>query len=253
MVTGQIAKKGRINNDIYRQLGERWYTAEDDPIALLRAESRARNPWITGKIRQAFPSGEVKVLDIGCGGGFLSNYLTNAGFTVVGLDAAKESLLIAQQYDVTGCACYVMGDAYHLPYSGGEFQAACVMDFLEHVDEPGGVLAEAARTLQPGGLLFFATFNRNFISWLFMIKSVEWFVRNTPPRLHELSHFIKPAELHEICEVSGLRIIELRGFAPRFNRAFWRMLLTGVVTDDFAFRFSNTTLAGYIGVAVKKK
>lgn len=251
MVSGHSAKKGRINNDIYRELGERWYTAQDDPIALLRAEARARNPWITGKIRQAFPSGEVKVLDIGCGGGFLSNYLSTVGFTVIGLDASRESLLIAQRYDVTGCASYVMGDAYHLPYTSGEFQAACVLDFLEHVDEPEGVLAEAARILQPGGLLFFATFNRNIISWLFSIKSVEWFVRNTPPNLHELSHFIKPAELHAMCKESGLRVIELRGFAPRFNRAFWRMLLTGVVTDDFTFRFGHTTLTGYIGVAVK--
>jgi len=251
MVNGHIAKKGRINNDIYRQLGERWYTAQDDPIALLRAEARARNPWITGKIRQAFPSGDVKVLDIGCGGGFLSNYLTTSGFTVTGLDASQESLLIAQRYDVTGGSCYVMGDAYHLPYAGGEFHAACVMDFLEHVDDPGSVLAEAARILKPGGLLFFATFNRNFISWLFMIKSVEWFVRNTPPNLHVLSHFIKPAELQAMSEASGLRIIELRGFAPRINRAFWRMLITGVVTDDFTFQFGHTTLTGYIGVAVK--
>src|SRR5215475_7295723 len=160
MAAGDITKTGRVNDDIYDHLGERWYTARDDPIALLRAEARARNPWIAGAISQAFPSDEVKVLDIGCGGGFLSNYLAEAGFTVIGLDAA-------------------------------------------------------ARVLQPGGLFFFATFNRNFISWLFGIKGVEWFVKNTPPRLHELSHFIKPAELRAMCEESGLRINELRGFAPR--------------------------------------
>jgi 2-polyprenyl-6-hydroxyphenyl methylase/3-demethylubiquinone-9 3-methyltransferase len=217
MALGHITKTGQVNNAIYRQLGDRWYTAQDDPIALLRAESRARNPWIASNIRRAFPSGGVKVLDIGCGGGFLSNYLANAGFTVTGLDASAESIVIAQRYDTTGHAYYVVGDAYDLPYADGEFQAACAMDFLEHVDEPQRVLAEAARTLQPGGILFFATFNRNFISWLFGIKGVEWFVRNTPPRLHELSHFIKPAELRAMCEENGLRVNELRGFAPQFN------------------------------------
>lgn len=251
MVFDHITKTGQINNAIYCQLGDRWYTARDDPIALLRAESRARNPWIAGVIRQSFPSGEVKVLDIGCGGGFLSNYLANEGFTVTGLDVSEESLMIAQRFDVTGRARYVMGDAYRLPYAGGGFQAACAMDFLEHVDEPQCVIAEAARILQPGGLLFFATFNRNFISWLIGIKGVEWFIKNTPPRLHELSHFIKPAELRAMCEGSGLRVTELHGFAPRFNRAFWRMLMTGVVTDDFSFRFGRSALTGYIGVAVK--
>src|SRR5262245_20444402 len=251
MEIGNIRKRGRINNDVYHQLGERWYQAQDDPIALLRAEARARNPWIAGAIRQAFPSGEVKVLDIGCGGGFLSNYLAEAGFTVIGLDAAADSLMIARRHDATGCACYVLGDACLLPYPNGAFQAACAMDFLEHVDDPGRVVAEAARILQPGGLFFFATFNRNFISWLFGIKGVEWFVKNTPPRLHELSHFIKPAELRAMCEESVLRINELRGFAPRFNRAFWRLLVTGVVADDFTFQFGRNTMTGYIGMAEK--
>src|SRR5262245_26361248 len=145
MVSGHITKTGQVNNAIYRQLGDRWYTAQDDPIALLRAESRARNPWIAGYIRRAFPSVRVKVLDIGCGGGFLSNYLADAGFNVTGLDASAESLMVARRYDPTGSAYYVAGDAYHLPYDSGEFQAACAMDFLEHVDEPQCVIRSEER------------------------------------------------------------------------------------------------------------
>jgi 2-polyprenyl-6-hydroxyphenyl methylase / 3-demethylubiquinone-9 3-methyltransferase len=82
---------------------------------------------------------------------------------------------------------------------------------------------------------------------------VEWFVKNTPPRLHELSHFIKPTELRAMCEESGLRVIELHGFVPRFNRPFWRLLVTGVVADDFTFQFARNTLTGYIGIAVKSE
>jgi 2-polyprenyl-3-methyl-5-hydroxy-6-metoxy-1,4-benzoquinol methylase len=88
---------------------------------------------------------------------------------------------------------------------------------------------------------------------LFGIKGVEWFVRNTPPRLHELSHFIKPAEMRAMCEENGLRVDELRGFAPQFNRAFWRLLLTGVVADDFTFQFRRSALTGYIGMALKNE
>ena len=251
-MVGSNAKTEQVNNAIYHQLGERWYTAQDDPVALLRAESRARNPWVAALIRQAFPTGEVKVLDVGCGGGFLSNFLVSSGFTVNGMDASAESLLIAKRYDRTSRARYVMGDAYHLPYDGGEFHVACAMDFLEHVDDPLNVLTEATRVLQPGGLFFFATFNRNFISWLVGIKGVEWFVKNTPPRLHELSYFIKPAELRAMCEVNGLSVQEVHGFTPQFNRAFWRMLRTGIVTDDFTFQFGRSALTGYIGVAKKR-
>jgi 2-polyprenyl-6-hydroxyphenyl methylase/3-demethylubiquinone-9 3-methyltransferase len=127
------------------------------------------------------------------------------------------------------------------------------MDFLEHVDEPERVIGEAARVLQPGGLFFFSTFNRNPIAWIFGIKGVEWFVKNTPPRMHQLSHFIKPAELRAMCLRSGLHVVELHGLVPRWNRAFWRMLVRGEVSDDFAFRFSRNTLTGYIGLAVKRE
>ncbi len=248
-----IVKSGQVNNEIYHQLGEQWYTARDNPVALLRAEARARNPWITGMIHRAFPAGEVKVLDIGCGGGFLSNYLAREGLIVTGLDAAAESLAVARRYDVTGSVNYELGDAYRLPYQAGTFQTACALDFLEHVDEPRRVIDEAARVLQPGGLFFFSTFNRNLISWLFGIKGVEWFVKNTPPRMHQLSYFIKPAELRAMCQRSGLHVSELHGLVPRLNRAFWRMLVRGEVGDDFAFRFSRNTLTDYIGLAVKRE
>jgi 2-polyprenyl-6-hydroxyphenyl methylase/3-demethylubiquinone-9 3-methyltransferase len=241
----------KVNNDIYQELGERWYTAQDDPIALLRAEARARNPWIAAELRRAFPAESACVLDVGCGAGFLANYLAQQGCAVVGLDAASESLTVARRYDTTGSVRYEQGDAYQLPYADDSFQAACALDFLEHVEDPARVIAELARVLQPQGLFFFATFNRNLISWLFGIKGVEWFVRNTPPNLHQLAYFIKPAELRAMCEQGGLRVQTLCGFVPQFNRAFWRLLRTGEVSDKFSFQFSRSTLTGYIGMAVK--
>ncbi|MBI1764475.1 MAG: 3-demethylubiquinone-9 3-O-methyltransferase [Acidobacteria bacterium] len=242
---------GQVNNDLYHALGERWYSAQDDPVALLRAESRMRNPWIAAELGRAFPMDRVKVLDVGCGAGFLANYLAQRGVAVTGLDASAESLMVARAHDVTGRVHYETGDAYALPYAAASFQAVCAMDFLEHVDDPRRVIAECARVLQPGGLFFFATFNRNPIAWLVAIKGVEWFVKNTPPRLHQLRCFIKPAELRGMCADNGLRVAELRGSVPKLTRAFWRMLLTGEVSDEFAFQFSRSTLTGYLGMAVK--
>lgn len=242
-----------VNNEIYQELGERWYKAKDDPIALLRAESRARNPWVVREIHKHFSPPEVRVLDVGCGAGFLTNDLAQQGFQVTGLDASANSLAVARRYDATASVTYQTGDAYQLPYGDGSFEVACAMDLLEHIEEPRRVVAEMARVLKPGGLFFFHTFNRNFIAWLFIIKGVEWFVKNVPPDLHVLRLFVKPDELRSMCEGCGLEVESLQGFVPKmYQKAFWRMLMTGVVDDDFEFQFTRSPLTGYAGFAVKR-
>jgi 2-polyprenyl-6-hydroxyphenyl methylase / 3-demethylubiquinone-9 3-methyltransferase len=238
-----------VNNAIYDELGERWYAAHDDPVALLRAESRLRNPWVTQKLLREHGA-SARVLDVGCGAGFLSNALARAGFDVTGLDASKASIEVAARHDATGKARYLLGDALHLPFPDASFDAVCAMDFLEHVEEPGKVVAEIGRVLKPGGTFFFHTFNRNLIAWLVIIKGVEWFVKNTPRHMHVLRLFIKPRELAAMCQAHGMRVSELHGSEPVvFSWAFWRMLLTRVVPADFRFRFSKSTLLAYTGCA----
>ena len=241
-----------VNNEIYHELGERWYTAKDDPIALLRAESRARNPWVISEIKNVFPASLVKVLDIGCGAGFLSNDLAKEEFEVTGFDASEQSLRVARSHDKTGRVDYKIGDANNLPFADGSFEVVTAMDFLEHVEDPAHIIAEAARVLAPGGLFFFHTFNRNFISWLIGIKGVEWFVKNTPPNLHLHRCFIKPSELQKYCEQSGLAVRIIHGLTPVIMQsAFWKMALHGTVDDSFRFAFTRSTMIGYIGIAAK--
>jgi 2-polyprenyl-6-hydroxyphenyl methylase/3-demethylubiquinone-9 3-methyltransferase len=240
-----------VNNAIYDTLGSRWYAAEDDPVALLRAESRLRNPWVLERI-VTHRGASARVLDVGCGGGLLSNHLAKAGLEVHGLDASRESLAVAERYDETRSVRYVLGDALHLPYHDASFDVVCAMDFLEHVEDPAGVIREAARVLRPNGTFFFHTFNRNWLAWLVVIKGVEWFVKNTPPDLHVLRLFLKPGEVSAWCEDFGLLVRELHGSAPVvFSRAFLRLLTSGEVSDDFRFRFTRSTLLAYTGYAVK--
>ena len=241
----------RVNNEIYAALGERWYAAQDDPIALLRAESRLRNPWILSEIRSTLGQRPCQVLDLGCGAGFLSNELGAAGHEVTGLDASADALRVAALHDPGGTVVYRQGDALQLPFANASFDAVCAMDFLEHVEDPERVIAEAARVLKPSGLFFFHTFNRNFLAWLVIIKGVEWFVRNTPRDLHVLRLFLKPAEVRAACVRHGLGAVELRGVRPRLNWPFWRMLLTRSVPADFAFVFTNSTRLGFSGSARK--
>ena len=238
-----------VDNTLYDTLGVRWYEAEDNPVALLRAESRLRNPWVAREIAASLGEGACRVLDIGCGAGFLSNYLAQLGHRVTGIDVAPRALDVARAHDDSRAATYVEGDACALPYADGAFDVACAMDFLEHVDEPARVVAEIGRVLAPSGLFFFHTFNRNFLAWLVVIKGVEWFVRNTPEDLHVLRLFLKPAEVAGMCQDHGLALVTLRGSRPKLGLPFWRMLTTGRVENDFAFKFTRSARLGFTGMA----
>lgn len=245
-----ISTRVQVNNDIYHELGEQWYKAKDNPVAILRAESKARDPWVVKEIHQAFPSGKAKILDVGCGAGFLSNELVQQGFDVTGVDASKQSLEIAKKYDLTGRAQYQLGDANHLPFSDQSFNVVCAMDFLEHVDDPKQVVKEISRVLRPQSLFFFHTLNRNFLTWLIGIKGLEWFVKNTPPNLHTYRNLIKPTEMNLYCQDAGMEVQQVLGSVPVIAQsAFWKLLVTGHVEDNFKFRLINFPLMGYLGVA----
>src|SRR5262249_27195284 len=123
--------KTTVNNAVYAELGARWYDADDDPIALLRAEAALRNPWIASTIERELGPGPRRVLDLGCGGGFLANYLAARGFAVTGVDSAVESLAVAAAHDGTGRVTYRPGDATALDVPAGSFDAVCAMDLLE--------------------------------------------------------------------------------------------------------------------------
>jgi 2-polyprenyl-6-hydroxyphenyl methylase/3-demethylubiquinone-9 3-methyltransferase len=240
-----------VNNAIYETLGDRWYDADDDPVALLRAESKLRNPWVVQQIERAFGPGPRRVLDVGCGAGFLANYLAEAGHRVTGIDAAPAALHVARQRDRSHRVHYETGDACSLPYEDGAFDVVCAMDFLEHVDEPSRVIAEMGRVLAPAGIFLFHTFNRNPLAWLVVIKGVEWFVRNTPKDMHVLHLFLKPSEIWAMCRLQGMSPLTLVGSRPTLDSAFLRMLRTRIVPADFSFTHTASTLIAFTGVARK--
>ena len=245
-----VNSKDEVNNSIYDQYGDKWYTADDDPIALLRHESKAKTPWVIDKINHNFKTkSEVKILDVGCGGGFLSNALAKAGFQVTGLDASAESLKIAQVHDETKSVNYITGDAYKLPFADQSFEVVTAMDFLEHVEDPEKVIQEISRVLKPNGLFIFHTFNRNLLAYIVIIKFVEWFVKNTPKNLHILRLFITPEELGNYCKKIGLVNIEMIGIKPDFATIPFKNYLTRTVPKSLKFKLTESLLLSYMGCA----
>lgn len=241
-----------IDNTIYESYGDRWYTAYDDPVAILRAETRVKIPWILGKLDAHFGHRDLKVLDVGCGGGFVSNALSREGVTqVTGVDLSASSLEVARRWDSTGRVRYQPGDAYHLPLPCASFDCVTALDMLEHVDNPALVIEECSRVLKPGGLFIFQTLNRNWLSGLVGIKFIEWFVRNTPPQMHLLRMFIKPEELRGYCTKHGLVVSEITGVRPRFSTIPLKNYFLRVVPESMEFQLTPSLLLAYMGCARK--
>jgi 2-polyprenyl-6-hydroxyphenyl methylase/3-demethylubiquinone-9 3-methyltransferase len=241
----------KINNAFYEELNEKWYEASDHPIALLRAENAIRTPWIIREIERRLAK-KGTILDIGCGAGLLTNALAVERHQVFGIDLSKTSLDVAGRHDATGRVTYEIANAYEIPYPNQYFDAVCAMDVLEHVEKPARLIQEASRVLKPGGLFFFHTFNRNPLSYLVIIKGVEWCVRNVPKNMHVYSLFIKPKELEKICQEESLSVKYWVGLRPKFLTAsFFKMMLTRKVPHHFRFCFSKSLATGYCGIAEK--
>ncbi|MBY0517611.1 MAG: bifunctional 2-polyprenyl-6-hydroxyphenol methylase/3-demethylubiquinol 3-O-methyltransferase UbiG [Bacteriovoracaceae bacterium] len=241
----------QVNNEIYETLGDRWYTAFDDPIALLRAESQTKVPWVSQRIENYFKNQSPAILDVGCGGGFLSNALAKRGLKVTGVDLSPESINVARRHDETQTVQYLTADAYHLPFPDQSFDVVTAMDFLEHVEKPDEIIKEFSRVLKPGGIFIFHTFNRNFLAWLVIIKFVEWIVQNTPKDMHILRLFITPKELTEYCSKAGLETKEMTGIRPVLKSITLSSLFTGVIPKGMKFTLTSSLKLSYMGLAYK--
>jgi len=241
-----------VNNDCYEEYGEKWYEADDDPVAILRSESKLKNEWVRKTLEEKFGDKKLKILDIGCGGGFLSNYLSELGHQVIGLDLSPSSLETARAYDSTKNVNYMLGNATNLPFNDEEFDVAFAMDVLEHVENPSVVIKEATRVIGKNGAFFFHTFNRNPLSYIVAIKLLEWFCPNTPKNMHIYRLFIRPDELADTCKSVGLKNVEMTGIRPRlFTMACLISIVKRKLHEKFSFSLTPSLLVGYLGHASK--
>ncbi len=242
-----------MDRAFYGTLKDFWYTSQNHSIALLRAKNAARTRWVIRQIASHFWT-QARVLDISCGAGWLANSLALQGYEVIGLDGSAANLAIARKYDATNKVKYLLADPSELPLPDASVEVVCAMDILEHVPDPVKIIEEAQRVLRPGGLFLFHTYNRNLLSYLFVIKCMEHFVRNAPCQKHSYQRFIKPKELSQMCQRHGLKLNHLVGFQPNVRgHAFWKLLRTRLIPNDLEFVFCKSLLMGYSGVAKKER
>jgi 2-polyprenyl-6-hydroxyphenyl methylase/3-demethylubiquinone-9 3-methyltransferase len=211
-----------VDNLLYDRLAGGWW----DERGFLRALA-ALNPARFGYMRRVLmeelhlrPT-DLRVLDVGCGGGLLAEEFARLGCAVTGVDPSGESLAAAREHAAAqGLAIeYERSVGEALPCAAESFDVVYCCDVLEHVDDPGQVIAETARVLKPGGVYLYDTINRTLLSRLLVIKLLqEWrWTALMPPHLHDWSMFIRPAELERMLQHHGLQPAGLKGLKPRAN------------------------------------
>lgn len=185
-------------------LASRWW----DPAGDFRPLHQI-NPLRLDYIRQRARLNGSRVLDIGCGGGILTESIAACGASVTGIDMAEGPLAVARlhkaesgaavDYERTTAEAFAAGRA-------GEFDVVTCLEMLEHVPEPMRVVAASARLVRPGGDVFFSTINRNPKAFLFAIVGAEYLLRLLPAGTHEYEKFIRPSELEAWARRAGLEL-----------------------------------------------
>jgi 2-polyprenyl-6-hydroxyphenyl methylase/3-demethylubiquinone-9 3-methyltransferase len=171
------------------------------------------------------PLAGLKVLDVGCGGGLLSEPLTRLGAEVTGLDAAEENIKVAALHaEESGLKIdYRHGSVEALAESAARFDAVLNMEVVEHVAEVDSFLAASAALVRPGGVMVLATLNRTPKAFLLAIVGAEYLLRWLPRGTHDWRRFLKPSELARSLRRAGLEITELTGVAYNPLTDGWRL------------------------------
>jgi len=165
------------------------------------------NPLRLGWIAKRCSLPEAKVVDVGCGGGILTESMAVSGADALGIDLAEAPLSVARLHAMESAVeldyrCISAEDlSEEMP---GQFDIVTCLEMLEHVPDPASTVAACAKLAKPGGKLFFSTINRNPKAWLFAIAGAEYILKLLPRGTHDFNKFITPAELASYCRAAGL-------------------------------------------------
>ncbi len=172
------------------------------------------NPLRTNYIDSHATLAGKKVLDVGCGGGILSEAMAQRGANVTGIDMGEAPLNIARLHALESG---VSVDYKQIPVEQlaaqmpGEFDVVTCLEMLEHVPDPASIIKACHTLVKPGGMVFFSTINRNPKAYAMAILGAEYLLRMLPAGTHDYDKFIKPSELTRWCRAAELQVIDMTG------------------------------------------
>ena len=198
-----------IELEKFSQLAHKWWDPKSEfkplhDINPLRLDYIDRHAGLSGKT----------VLDVGCGGGILSESMADRGANVTGIDLGDKPLQVAKLHllesgkQVEYIKAAVEEFAAERP---AHYDIITCMELLEHVPDPQSTIAACAKLVKPGGWVFFSTLNRNLKSYLLAVIGAEYVLNLLPRGTHDYSKFIKPSELAQFCRNTGLSLTDLTG------------------------------------------
>lgn len=215
----------------FSELAHKWWDPESEFRPLHQI-----NPLRLGWIEQcAGPLDGRRIVDVGCGGGILSEAMARKGAQVLGVDLAERSLKVAQLHAMEAgidnvqyreVAAEVLADE-----QPGQFDIVTCMEMVEHVPDPSSIIAACAKLVKPGGWVFLSTLNRNPKSFLFAIVGAEYLLRMLPAGTHEYAKFIRPSELATWCRSAGLDLLQTSGM--EYNPLTKRYWLSGDTSVNY--------------------
>ncbi|HTY04060.1 MAG TPA: bifunctional 2-polyprenyl-6-hydroxyphenol methylase/3-demethylubiquinol 3-O-methyltransferase UbiG [Rhodocyclaceae bacterium] len=195
----------------FGELAHRWWDPNSEfkplhDINPLRLGWIDRNCGLAGK----------KVIDVGCGGGLLSEGMAALGANVTGIDLGEKALGVAKLHllesgrtvDYRHIAAEDMAKA-----APDAFDVVTCLEMLEHVPDPASIVRACAQMVKPGGTVFFSTINRNPKAYLFAVVGAEYVLKMLPRGTHDYARFLRPAELARHCRDAGLSVVEIVGMS----------------------------------------
>ena len=230
----------------FEAMAAEWWdpTGKFKPLHMMNP---VRLDYITNQIAAEFgrdlndvePFKGLRLLDIGCGGGLLSEPMARLGATVIGADAAPRNIPVAQLHaeqmgldiDYRNCTAESLAEA------GEQFDVVLNMEVVEHVADPLAYLTACQQLLKPGGLMVASTMNRNPKSYMVAIIGAEHIMRWLPKGTHEWSKFITPDELADLIATAGLNVVDRMGMV--FNPLGWSWSLSA---RDLSVNYAMTSV-----------
>jgi 2-polyprenyl-6-hydroxyphenyl methylase/3-demethylubiquinone-9 3-methyltransferase len=218
----------------FSDLAHRWWDPESE-FRPLHQINPLRLAWIEGLTSLA----GRRVLDVGCGGGILSDSMARKGADVTGIDLSSKALKVAQLHALEAGTTQVSyreisaeAMAQEQPAS---FDVVTCMEMLEHVPDPASVVRACATLVKPGGWVFFSTINRNPKSFLFAIVGAEYLLQMLPKGTHEYAKMIRPSELARYCRAADLNVEHTRGLEYNpLSQRYW-------LSDDTSVNYMIAT------------
>ena len=213
----------------FSELAHKWWDPESE-FRPLHQINPLRLEWIE---QCAGSLDGRQVVDVGCGGGILSEAMARRGAQVLGVDLAERSLKVAQLHAMEAGLQNVqyreVAAEALAAEQPGRFDVVTCMEMLEHVPDPGAIVEACATLVRPGGWVFLSTLNRNPKSFLFAILGAEYVLNLLPRGTHEYAKFIRPSELASWCRLCGLELQFTRGLEYNpLTRRYWLSGDTGV-------------------------